>query len=799
MCDFEDTCPLDALNDYDNDGLCANEDNDDDNDGVIDEDDFAPNDEQRQYCTKIDSGDDSCTEDYCIYAIDTKDCDDDAAGNPYSIEGGNLGGVTGADLICNLHQISMPNENSEDYVYKAFIGDKNVRDTDNDWVLQSNKTYYRPDGTEIGTTTNQGIFDFDNGNELVNTLKPSGSGEHWSGFGASSPWSIIENSDNCSDWTSSLSSDSGKVGFNGSTSYENISSYSKFCNTWKDIVCVASPEPDSDNDRIIDINDNCPEIYSPDNSCDAVYDGEIYTLIDANNPYFTQQVEANKTEYFSDLVFSSSNELFGTGFAFGTIPTDSTSNINGQFSSNNTNSGDAFIAKIDPYNLLTEWVVYQPNSDDNGPDYGYDIALDESFSNLLIYSVGRSDGHHGSYGNNIDTTASNGTFGFLTQHELNSGSDLTGIGESDDDTLSRNWLVQPGTFNSNWSDKSLTEVATNNNGIVYAAGANEDDGIIIIYNATGIELNTYSFASSNNEYDSVNDIYYENVNGSEFIYVTISSYGNILGFTNIGEKDSYIAKFELQNEGEGFDVNNPVCVTRINNSNAYADSLRTIKGDGLGNIYVGGDLYTNANSNSQDVFVSKYDANCTHQWTTDITSTNGKQEFLTDLELNLSHITDETDVRIYFSGSTYGSLPNNSFGGGGNKTDYFLGMLDYEGSLLSLYQNGGNGFDTAKGIAVNPINGAIYVSILTDKSVVPGKNGAYYDYVIQKFYDLSLDYDGDGIIAKYDDDNDGDGLSDELEIQLNLNPFESDSDGNLVSDGEEDSNGNGISNANEYN
>nr|WP_241864506.1 LPXTG cell wall anchor domain-containing protein [Staphylococcus massiliensis] len=63
--------------------------------------------------------------------------------------------------------------------------------------------------------------------------------------------------------------------------------------------------------------------------------------------------------------------------------------------------------------------------------------------------------------------------------------------------------------------------------------------------------------------------------------------------------------------------------------------------------------------------------------------------------------------------------------------------------------------------------------------------------------DTQLDTDGDGIPNYIDSDDDNDGLSDEIERLLNLDPLNPDSDGDGVSDGDEDNDADGTPNSND--
>ncbi|MBE7437256.1 MAG: DUF1554 domain-containing protein [Spirochaetales bacterium] len=135
--------------------------------------------------------------------------------NGGALYNGNLGGVAGADSICNSDP-ARPNAST----YKAIIGSTTRRactssncggatgmEQSLDWVLYPNKAYVRADGsTPIGTTNASGIFT----GTLTSGFSPSGS-YAWTGFVANysvGGWLCT----NGGDWLDSTSGVNGSVG-----------------------------------------------------------------------------------------------------------------------------------------------------------------------------------------------------------------------------------------------------------------------------------------------------------------------------------------------------------------------------------------------------------------------------------------------------------------------------------------------------------------------------------------------------------------------------------------------------------
>lgn len=142
-----------------------------------------------------------------------------------------------ADHYCN-NDTNTPGDGS----YKALITDGANRIActsancstgieGTDWVLLTETTYCRTDGTTvIGTTNNNAVFDFDLENSLVDSV-----GQYFSGFNPD--WT--SSSSNCAGWTST-SGMAGNAGF-GDLSLKDsqaISSGDFFCGSFGRLVCV---------------------------------------------------------------------------------------------------------------------------------------------------------------------------------------------------------------------------------------------------------------------------------------------------------------------------------------------------------------------------------------------------------------------------------------------------------------------------------------------------------------------------------------------------------------------------------
>ncbi len=148
-------------------------------------------------------------------------------------------GVAGADSLC-----MSDSNNPGNGTYKAMIVDGTNRiacTTENcsggtsehtGWVLAASTTYMRTnDTTTIGTTTSAGIFSFN----LTNAVSSTTNGV-WTGLNAN--WTISSATCGATPWTSSSSSDVGKIGAADQTSSTAISSSSDQCNFMDNLYCV---------------------------------------------------------------------------------------------------------------------------------------------------------------------------------------------------------------------------------------------------------------------------------------------------------------------------------------------------------------------------------------------------------------------------------------------------------------------------------------------------------------------------------------------------------------------------------
>lgn len=155
---------------------------------------------------------------------------------------GNIGGIGGADTICN----SDANRPSTQFSFKALLVDGTNRRACTaancpggaaehiDWILYANRQYYRSDGTTALFTSNaDGIFVFGNFANAMTGVASS----YYTGFSSAGDWT--SSGSNCTSWTSNNAVGLGRTGTGTFTNYGSLRDASNTnCNTVLRLLCV---------------------------------------------------------------------------------------------------------------------------------------------------------------------------------------------------------------------------------------------------------------------------------------------------------------------------------------------------------------------------------------------------------------------------------------------------------------------------------------------------------------------------------------------------------------------------------
>ena len=130
----------------------------------------------------------------------------------------------------------------------------------------------------------------------------------------------------------------------------------------------------------------------------------------------------------------------------------------------------------------------------------------------------------------------------------------------------------------------------------------------------------------------------------------------------------------------------------------YAGGVAT---DSSGNVYVTGSTYRNLDGNTSagnaDLFVVKYNASGSKQWTRQLGSSSRD---------SANGVATDSSGNIYVTGTTYWELDGNTSAG---KADLFVVKYDSSGTWQWTKQNGTDRYDEAIGVATDS-SGNVYVT-----------------------------------------------------------------------------------------
>jgi Calx-beta domain/Beta-propeller repeat len=264
-------------------------------------------------------------------------------------------------------------------------------------------------------------------------------------------------------------------------------------------------------------------------------------------------------------------------------------------------------------------------------------------------------------------------------------------------------------------------ISTDSSGNLYVTGntqgsfpgysnSGNGDAFVAKYNTLGNQLWVRQFGTPG--LDSASGI---SVDGSGNLYVTGSTWDSFPGYSNSGRQDAFVAKYNT--------LGNQLWVRQFGTSND--DFASRISVDSSGNLYVTG--YTWGSfpgytiSGQQDAFVAKYNTLGNQLWVRQFGTSN--YDFA-------SGISTDSSGNLYVIGSTDGSFPGYSNSG---RNDVFVAKYDSGGNQLWMRQFGTSSNDEALGIGTDS-SGNLYVTGGTSGSF-PGYNNSG---------------NGDAFVAKYD-------------------------------------------------
>ena len=292
-----------------------------------------------------------------------------------------------------------------------------------------------------------------------------------------------------------------------------------------------------------------------------------------------------------------------------------------------------------------------------------------------------------------------------------------------DSSGARQWTRLSGTA----AGESGNAVAVyDTNGNVYVAGttagsldgqtnAGGNDIFVMKYNSAGTKQWTRLLGTAAAEY-----AYGVAVDGSENVYVTGYTYGNLDGQVNSGDADVFLVKYNSSGTKQW-------TVLLGNSSSNYGYAIAAAAS---GNVYVSGvtrgSLGGQANAGIQDMFVAKYNSSGSLQWV----RMAGSSVF----DYCYGVAVDGSE-NVYVSGSSYGNFDGNlntDQDGTADTEDIFLVKYDSSGAKQWSVIHGGAGNDVSYGMAVDS-GGNIYINGNTNADLDGQVNSGSHDSILLKY------------------------------------------------------------------
>ena len=279
------------------------------------------------------------------------------------------------------------------------------------------------------------------------------------------------------------------------------------------------------------------------------------------------------------------------------------------------------------------------------------------------------------------------------------------------------WGRQFGTPSDEYSDG----VAMSCDGSVYVAGHTAEQFEGLPY-AGGLDLLVVKYNPSGNrlwarQAGSSGDEYVMGAasDASGAVYVVGTTSGALDGQASAGDYDLFVMKFDAAGTKQW---------TRQMGTREF-DQATSVATDSAGNVYVAGVTYggldgnTNAGGFQGDAFLVRFNAAGQKQWT---------RQFGTTALDQADGVATDSAGNVYLAGITQGVLPGNSAVG---DQDLLVAKYSVEGERLWLRQLGTADFDAAGGSATDPL-GNTYVSAYTLGTVAGQSSAGGTDLLVMK-------------------------------------------------------------------
>lgn len=400
---------------------------------------------------------------------------------------------------------------------------------------------------------------------------------------------------------------------------------------------------------------------------------------------WTRQAGSGRDDYAYGVVVYGSGNVYVSGLTKGSLEGNT-----------NTSGNDLFVIK---YDGLRDWTR---QSGTGFADAATGVAVDGN-GNVYVtgYAGGALDVKSGSYA--FDDC-------FLMKY------DSAGM---------KQWTRQWG---SNYY-AFARGVAIDSSGNPYVAGnaASGVDGnqslggwsdiILTKFNGAGVKQWTKQTGSDGHDY-----AFGIAIDGNDNIYVTGYTTGGLDGYTNAGNNDLFLMKYDTTGVKQW---------TRQMGSSGD-DRAYGVAVDGNGNVYIAGittgALNGNTNTSGNDLLVMKYNSAGDWQWTRQKGANLAQGRTPWNDEFNIGIIVDASG-NVYITGSTGIGLDGYTSAGG---IDVFIMKYNSSGEWQLTSQMGSSADDYARGIAIDG-DGSFYVTGFTSGELDGNTNSGGKDLFLVKY------------------------------------------------------------------
>ncbi len=425
-----------------------------------------------------------------------------------------------------------------------------------------------------------------------------------------------------------------------------------------------------------------------DNSSAAASDNNTITLRESDNSTLDEGTYSNCTITVTDNASNAAVTLNISSFIIDTTaPTVTSTSPSNSDNITSVSSSISVTFSEDMDNIST--------NTNTSCDKTLQLSLDD-FSNCIQMSSSTPS----SSDNRTFTLDPSDNLSFDTTYKIKvttSARDLAGNNLASDNTTAtgfetRFWTMQLGTSSAE-EGRGIDNDSSSN---IYVTGGTyggldgntssggQDIFLVKIDNATVKQWTKQLGSSSNDTGRGVA------VGSSENIYVTGITAGGLDGYTNLGEQDIFLVKYNSSGTKQW--------TRQLGTSKS--DIAHGVAVHSNSSIYVTGEtrggLDNNTNFGDKDIFLIKYNSSGTRQWTQQLGTASEDVGY--GVALNSSG-------EIFVTGTTYGALTGSNSG----SSDFFLVKYDEDGVRQWTKQLGTASEDVAYGLTVGS-SGNIYVT-----------------------------------------------------------------------------------------